>query len=36
MEENPNKIISSIMENCKIVNSESDNMAVILIIIRKG
>ena len=36
MEENPNKIISSIMENCKIINSECDNMAVILIIIRKG
>lgn len=35
-EENPNKIISSIMENCKIVSPECDNMAVILIIIKKG
>lgn len=35
-EENPNKIISSIMENCKIVSSECDNMAAILIIIKKG
>lgn len=35
-EENPNKIISSIIENCKIVTPECDNMAVILIIIRKG
>ena len=36
MEENPNKIINSIMENCKITNPECDNMAAILIIIRKG
>ncbi len=36
MEENPNKIISSIIENCKIVSPECDNMAAILLIIKKG
>jgi serine/threonine protein phosphatase PrpC len=35
-EESPNKILSSIIENCKIISPDSDNMAVILIIIRKG
>ena len=35
-EESPNKIISSIIENCKIISPDSDNMAIILIIIRKG
>lgn len=36
LEENPNKIISGIIENCKIMSPQSDNLAVILIIIRKG
>lgn len=35
-EESPNKIISSIIENCKIISPDSDNIAAILIIIRKG
>ncbi len=35
-EENPNKIISSIIENCKIVSPECDNMAAVLLIIKKG
>ena len=35
-EESPTKILSSIIENCKIISPDSDNMAVILLIIRKG
>lgn len=35
-EESPNKILSSIIENCKIISPDSDNIACILIIIRKG
>ena len=36
MEENPNRILGSLMETCKISNLECDNMAAILIIIRGG
>lgn len=36
LEENPSKIISGIIENCKIISPQCDNMAVILLIIRKG
>ena len=33
---NIHQITDFIMENCKIVNPDCDNMSVILIIIRKG
>ena len=36
MEENPDKILSGIVENCKILNSKVDNMAAILIFLKKG
>lgn len=35
-EEYPDKIVSSLMENCKLVRPDCDNMAVILIFIRRG
>ncbi len=36
MEENPDKILSGIVENCKIANPQCDNMAAILIFLKKG
>lgn len=36
MEENPDKILSGIVENCKILNSKVDNMAAVLIFLKKG
>jgi hypothetical protein len=36
LEENPNKIISGVIENCKIISPQSDNLAVVLVIIKKG
>lgn len=35
-EENPNKIVNSLIENCRIMNPQCDNMAVVLIFIRRG
>ncbi len=36
MEENPDKILSGIVENCKILNGKVDNMAAVLIFLKKG
>lgn len=36
MEENPDKILSGIVETCKVANSQCDNMAAILIFLKKG
>ncbi len=36
IDENPNKIVSSLMENCKLTSADCDNMAAVLIFIRRG
>lgn len=36
MEENPNKIVNGIVEQCKVLKANCDNMAAILILLKKG